>query len=133
MPHGDAGNHVVGAGGKVIGKGAGCGAWPRVDEMQESRHIDYGDHLGAFAGDVDARLVRRNRYAEGPRCIALQLIERYFDGLAHIRAEERERIDEVAAVFEMRQRHEILGVIFGDDADAAVRREGEMKYSGDSM
>ncbi len=33
----------------------------------------------------------------------------------------------------MRQRHKILGMIFGHNAQAAIGREGQMKDAGDAM
>ncbi len=58
----------------------------RVNEAQEARHIDDDNVLRAADGDVDARFVGRNGHAEGLRCIALKLVERHFDRLAHVRA-----------------------------------------------
>jgi hypothetical protein len=43
-------------------------------------------NLRPAAGDVDTRFVRRNSHAERLRSVALQLIQRHFDRLAHVRA-----------------------------------------------
>ena len=82
---------------------------------------------------VNPRLVRGNGHAERLRGVAVEFIERNLDRLADVRAKDRERIGESAAVFEMRQRDEILGMVFGDSAKTAVGGERQVKDAGNGV
>ena len=104
-----------------------------MDEAQQLRHVD-GDHALRSAGsDIQPRLVWRNDHAEGLRCVALQLVERNLHGLAHVRAKERECVSEGATVFEMRQGHEVLGMVLRHRAQTAVAGECQVKNAGNRV
>ena len=91
-----------------------------MNEAQHSRNIDNRHNLRAAAGHVNPRLVRRNRHAKRLRGVALQLIQRHFNGLAHVRAKHRERILERTAVLKVRQRHKTFGMVLGHHAQPPI-------------
>ncbi len=58
--------------------------------------------------------------------IALQLIERQFHRLAHIRAKERDRVGKGSAMFHVRQGNQVLGMQTEPPRRAARRTENAM-------
>ena len=77
--------------------------------------------------DVHPRLSGEIATPKGCDGIALQFVERNFHRLAHIGAEQRERIGERAAMLQMRERNKVLRMVLRDNAEAAIaqRMPGE--------
>ena len=91
-----------------------------MNKSHQPRHIHYHNALRAANRHVKPRLVRRNGHAKGLRGVALKLVQRNFNRAAHLRSEHRQRVRECAAVFQMRQRDKVLGMVFGHHAQTTV-------------
>ena len=90
-------------------------------------------HSDPPSSDVEARFIRRNGHAERLRSVAVEFVERNLHRLAHVGAEERERVGEGSAVFQVRQRHQVLGMKLGYRAQPAVCGESHVKYAGNGV
>ena len=90
-------------------------------------------NLRAAAGDVEARLVRRDCNAEGLRGVALQLIERDFNWLADVGTEDGECVCKGATVFEVGEGNQVFGMVFRDRSQASVGGERDVKDAGNSV
>ena len=126
---GDAGDDVIRTGGEVLNEAAGM----RVNGLEHVRDVDDGNDFRAAAGDVEAGLVGSDGDGKGLRGVAFELVEWDFKRFADIGAEDGERVFKGAAVFEMGERDEVLGVIFGDCAETAVGGDCDVKDAGNSV
>ena len=101
--------------------------------MHKARNID-GDHAFRSAGSyIEVRFIRRYGHAKRLRCVAVQFVERNFHRLAHVGAKDCQRVGEGSAVFQVRQRYQILGMKLGYRAEPPVCGESNVKYAGNGM
>ena len=104
-----------------------------MNEAQQARHIDGQHTLRAAKSDVETGSVGRNGHAERLRSVAIQFVKRNLYRFAHIRSEKRKRVRERTTVLQVRQRHQILRVKLGHDAEAAVGGNGQVEDARDRV
>ncbi len=119
VAHIDASRNIIRACRKILSKRT----LVRVNKAKHARNVDNRDRFHTLAGDVEVRLVGRDCHAKGARRIALQLVERQFHRRANVRTKDGDRIRKRAAVFQMSERNEILGMQVCRNSETPIRRE----------
>ena len=129
QPHFDARHNIIRARGEILHKTCGVS----MNVKQQSRNVDHGYDLRPAACHINLRFIRGDRHTERLRGVTLQLIQRHLHCLTNVCTEYRNRVFECSAVFQVRQRHKILGMVLSDDAQPAIRGKCCMKHTGNCM